>query len=141
MVALLLVPKSKRVGKRLPGQSIILKSMETLTSSSFLNIMSMPDLPESSQSPQTGQSPQTNPSTATAVSSPPGSEADQSPPGNPVLRFIGNLFTLIFRVGLLTGGAGIALVAGVAIATIRPAEVNEPPLFETIMQQADRFRP
>ena len=61
--------------------------------------------------------------------------------GNPFLRAIVNIFTMIFRVGLLTGGAGIALVVGVAIATIRPAEVNEPPLFENIVQQVDRFRP
>ena len=97
--------------------------------------MPMSDLPEESQSPQTGSS------TSTATPPPASAPVQVQPsPGNPVLRFMGNLFTLIFRVGLLTGGAGLAMVVGVAIAAIRPTEVNEPPLLENIIQQVDRFR-
>lgn len=90
-----------------------------------------------SESPETTQS-SVSP-TAESLSIPQ-KEGKQSS-GNPILRAIGNIFTLIFRLGLLTGGAGIAMVVGVAIATIRPAEVSEPPLFENIVQQVERFRP
>ena len=90
-----------------------------------------------SESPETTQS-----SVSPTVDSPTSpQEEGKKPSGNPILRAIGNFFTLIFRLGLLTGGAGIAMVVGVAIAAIRPAEVNEPPLFENIVQQVERFRP
>ncbi|MEM9213387.1 MAG: hypothetical protein AAGD25_03485 [Cyanobacteria bacterium P01_F01_bin.150] len=61
--------------------------------------------------------------------------------GNTVLSFLSSVFTVIFRLGLLTVGSGLALVVGMAIATIRPAEVtDEPPLLETVVQQFDRIR-
>ena len=62
---------------------------------------------------------------------------------NPVLSFIGSVFTLIFRLGLLTGGAALALVVGGAIATVRPAdpaEVTEPPVLEKVLNTIDRIR-
>ena len=100
-----------------------------------ISAMPISDSPEESQSPQTSSS--TSPVTPLPALTP---VQTQPSPGNPVLRFLGNLFTLIFRVGLLTGGAGLALVVGVAIAAIRPAAVEEPPLLENIIQQVDRFR-
>ena len=97
-------------------------------------------MPESSESTESSRT-----SLSTSIPKTPQANAqDQAQPssGNAVLRFIGSVLTLIFRLGLLTGGAGIALVVGVAIATIRPAEVaNEPPLLEIVLQQVDRFRP
>lgn len=90
-----------------------------------------------SESPDTTQpTPVVNPAAPTAASS----QTAEKSSGNPVLRFIGSLFTLLFRMGVLTGGAGLALVVGVAIAAIRPAEVDEPPVLETIVQQVERFR-
>lgn len=49
----------------------------------------------------------------------------------------GQLWTLIFRLGLLTVGSSVALVTGIAIATIHPADVDAPPLLEKLLQQAE----
>ena len=99
--------------------------------------------PKAAQSSKAAQSQQTSQATSsTAASQAAAPEQAQKSSGNPILGFIGSVFTLIFRLGLLTGGAGLALVVGVAIAAIRPSETvtSEPPLLEIVMQQVDRFR-
>lgn len=113
-----------------------LANHEILLIASLFNTMPTSESPKTSESPTSSQSKPTDP----AVSATAPDHAQKSS-GNAVLRLIGTVFTLIFRLGLLTGGAGVALVVGVAIATIRPAEVSEPPVLEKVVQQIDRFRP
>lgn len=51
-------------------------------------------------------------------------------PSSPVRSFL----VLVFRLLLLGVGGGVAWLAGMAIAQVHPAQVEQPPLFENVLR-------
>ena len=83
--------------------------------------------PESSSMPTSSASNQDAPENVSAQNKPMGC--------------LGSLFLLIFRLVLLTAGGGVALFAGMAIATVYPAQVENPPVLETVLQRVNTLLP
>ncbi|NEQ96639.1 MAG: hypothetical protein F6K30_07940 [Cyanothece sp. SIO2G6] len=65
----------------------------------------------------------------------PSSQAKPQP-----LGLLGALWVLVFRTGVLVVSSSMALGVGIAIATRYPAEVDEPPLLEKVLQGIETVR-
>ncbi|NJN85405.1 MAG: hypothetical protein HC881_02650 [Leptolyngbyaceae cyanobacterium SL_7_1] len=67
---------------------------------------------------------------STPVSQPAPRSPVPPPKPNPVRSFL----VLVFRLLLLGVGSGVAWVAGMAIAQVYPAQIDDPPLVEKMLR-------
>ncbi|MEB3355497.1 MAG: hypothetical protein VKK04_02030 [Synechococcales bacterium] len=77
----------------------------------------------------------TEPMTTSKATSQPESQPSKSSSG-----WLRGTLVLIFRLLLLGVGGAVALLVGIAIATLFPGNVTEPPILERVLRQATHTR-